>query len=331
MGELLTILADDVEDTERNVGDLLDADLTALYESLVVTRIVDERCARLQQSGRIGFWAPSGTSAAVSAGAARAFEDGDWLYPSYRDIGAFLVRGGSIEQLFTQVLSSRDDLARGRQLPGHATLPAGRFVSVSGPLATQIQHAAGTALAMKLRNDAHAVLALFGAAATDQAAFQIGLSTAARHAAPVVFVCRCPGVSLAPIVKANGVAPVSVDGTDILAVYMAARSAREAAVAGAGPTLIEAVVPKGTEALEPAARLRPYLEHRGVWDAGREEEFGRRCEERVAAAVALAESAGPPPADTMFDDVWATRPWMLQEQSRKLRRLQDRTGYSTPR
>ncbi len=323
MGELLTVLADDVEAIERNVGDLSDADLTALYESLVVTRVVDERCARLQQSGRIGFWAPSGASAAVSAGAARAFEDGDWLYPSYRDVGAFLVRGGSIEQLFAQVLASRDDLARGRQLPGHATLPAGRFVSVSGPLATQIQHAVGTALAMKLRHDPHTVLALFGAAATDQASFQIGLSTAERHAAPVVFVCRCPSTSLAPLAMAHGVKPVSVDGTDMLAVYTAARSAREAALAGAGPTLIEAVVPAGTATLKPAARLRPYLEHRGVWDAGREDEFSRRCEERGEAAIASAESVGPPTADTMFDDVWAERPWMLQEQSRKLRRLKD--------
>lgn len=323
MGELLTVLADDVEEIERNLSDLSDADLTALYESLVVTRIVDERCTRLQQTGRIGFWAPSGTSAAVSAGAARAFKDGDWLFPSYRDVGAFLVRGGSIEQLFMQVLSSKDDLARGRQLPGHATLPAGRFVSVSGPLATQVQHAAGTALAMKLRRDPHAVLALFGAAATEQAAFQIGLSTAARHAAPVVFVCRCREAALEPLARAHGATPLSVDGTDMLAVYTAARSARDAAIAGDGPVLIEAVVPKGTEVLEPAARLRPYLEHRGVWDAGREDEFSRRCEERVAAAVASAESAGPPPADTMFDDVWAARPWMLQEQSRKLRRLQD--------
>ena len=48
MAELLTVLADDVEAIERNVGDLSDADLIALYESLVVTRIVDERCVRLQ-------------------------------------------------------------------------------------------------------------------------------------------------------------------------------------------------------------------------------------------------------------------------------------------
>ncbi len=323
MGELLTVLADDVEAIERNVADLSDADLTALYESLVVARIVDERCARLQQSGRIGFWAASGSSAAVSAGAARAFQDGDWLYPSYRDVAAFLVRGGSIEQLFAQVLSSREDLAHGRQLPGHATLPSGRFVSVSGPLATQIQHAAGTAFAMKLRQDTHAVVALFGAASTDQAAFQVGLSTAARHAAPVVFVCRCPSASLAAFAAAYEVTAVSVDGTDMLAVYTAARAARQAAIAGDGPTLIEAVVPDETPAEVPGARLRPYLEHRGVWDAGREEDFRGRCDERVAAAVAAAENAGPPPADAMFDDVWALRPWMLQEQSRKLRRLHE--------
>ncbi len=323
MGELLTVLADDVEAIERNVEDLSDADLTALYESLVLARIVDERCARLQQAGRIGFWAPSGNSAAVSAGAARAFQDGDWLYPSYRDVAAFLVRGGSIEQLFAQILSSREDLGRGRQLPGHATLPSGRFVSVSGPLATQIQHAAGTAMAMKLQHDPHAVLALFGVAATDQAAFQVALSTAARHTAPAVFVCRCASASLAPIAVAYGIMAVSVDGTDMLAVYTAARTARRAAVGGEGPTLIEAVVPDGTTAEEPAGRLRPYLEYRGVWDAGREEEFGRNCDERVAAAVAAAENAGPPPADAMFDDVWAERPWMLQEQSRKLRRLRD--------
>lgn len=318
--ELLTVLQPDSKAAERSAPDLGEKDLRTLYAALVLTRTIDAHCEQLRTAGRLGFWVPSGPAAAVSAGAALAFHEGDWLYPSFRDAAAFLIRGGSVEALVAQLLASADDPQHGRQVAGHASLPDGRFVSGSGVLATQILHAAGTAMAMRMRGDDRAVLTLFGAASVTQGSYYHALELAARLSLPVTFVCRTDG-SADTLRRAAGfgIEGDRVDGGDVLAVYKAVKAARQRSLAGEGPRFVEAVVQED-RAAEPASRLRPFLEYRGQWDPGQEEALTRRCEARVAAAIEVAESIGGPAVTTMLEDVYASPNWMLEEQAEQLDR-----------
>ncbi|HYP24950.1 MAG TPA: thiamine pyrophosphate-dependent enzyme, partial [Actinomycetota bacterium] len=63
---------------------LAEKDLIELFRWLVLLRTFDERAVALQRQGRIGtyalYWGEEGTQ----AGALYACEDGDWVYPSYR-------------------------------------------------------------------------------------------------------------------------------------------------------------------------------------------------------------------------------------------------------
>lgn len=308
------VLIGDPEETDRLLPEIRDRDLVALYEALTLSRLLDAHGHALQQSGDLGFWVPSGAAAATSVGAAGALEEADWFYPSFRDAAAFVVRGGSVEKVIAQMLGSTDDLVRGRRVAGQGSLPGGRFVGVSASLAAQVQHAVGTALAMRLRGARTVALALTGSGSVSQAAFAAGIENAARHDAPAIIVVRGPASGAAARAGAVGLATNVVDGIDVLAVYRAVGEARERAVEGGLATVIEAVI-EGEPDEDPRARLRPYLEYRGAWDPAREEAATERLESRLAAAIEAARSAGPPPADSLFDDVYAERSWLQQEQA----------------
>jgi 2-oxoisovalerate dehydrogenase E1 component alpha subunit len=311
------VLGDDLEETDRLAPELRDRDLVGLYEALTLARLLDSHGEQMQQAGELGFWVGSGSAAAVSVAAAAALDEADWFYPSFRDAAAFLVRGGSVEKIAAQILGSADDLVKGRQVPNHGSLPGGRFVSVSASLATQFQHAAGTAVAMRLRGAPQVALAVTGAGAVGQPAFHLGLETAARHRAPAIFVVRGRESGAARRAEAIGLASEVVDGTDVLAIYKAVHDARERAVTAHMATLVEARIP-ASGAADARSRLRPYLEFRGAWDPGREEALTQRLEARIASALAAARAAGPPPAESVFDDVYAERTWVLEEQAEAL-------------
>jgi len=319
--QLLSLLSADAESTEAAKVLLDDTQLRALYETLTLTRILDDTCTGLHRDGRVGFFVPSLPAAASSAAAAIALHDGDWLFPSFRDAAAYLARGGQIDDFLAQLLGAEGDLVKGHQLPGQGSLPAGRFVAPSGAAGTQIQHAAGVALAMQLRGDTQVAAAIFGPSAVAQGAFHTGLNAAVRHQVPAIFLCRTLGTEQ-PTVAARGtgygLTTELVDGTDCLAVANAVTTARAQAIEGGGPTLIEAVVDGSEPEQDAAGRLRGFVEHRGLWDAEREEAFVRRSQDRLLDALEAVESAGPVSAEGVLQDVWAEQPWMLQEQAARL-------------
>jgi TPP-dependent pyruvate/acetoin dehydrogenase alpha subunit len=185
---------------------------------------------------------------------------------------------------------------------------------------------------MKARGDRSAVLVSFGSAAASQGSFHAGLNFAGVFGAPVVFFAQhrqraqdsgdIPRrvESLAAKAVAYGFGGVRVDGTDVLAVIKVVSEARERAVEGAGPTLIESVVPAPGDGEDTLTRFRTYLEMCGLWDAAWQEELSRRSRELLDDAVAAAEKAASPDPDSMIFDVYAEPPWMLLERREALMR-----------
>lgn len=333
--EPLRVLSRDIDDIEVEGPRLAKDDLLRLYEAIVSTRALDERSSRLHADGEIGFYVAGCGVEALSIGSAFVTESADWVFPSHRDAGMYLLRGGSLRSWLDQLFGNAADLTKGRQAPGHHSLPGGRFVSVSGPVGARLVQAVGCALAIALRGDQGVALACFGAAAASTSGFHAGIQLAAEFQPPVVFVCRSgaggaggeggadrllPAIPLAELARARGIESTRVDGTDVLAVVQTVAAARQRALEGAGATLVEAVLGSAAAAdgdgaaRDPVGLLRDYLEHRGIWDAAREEDLHDRVRQRLDEAVEAARAAGPPPPDSLFNDVYAAPPWMLQEQ-----------------
>ena len=71
--------------------DLPPETLSWLYELMVVTRDLDGEFVNLQRQGELALFASCRGQEAAQIGAAACLRKTDWLFPQYREIGAFLI------------------------------------------------------------------------------------------------------------------------------------------------------------------------------------------------------------------------------------------------
>lgn len=330
---------------------LADGAVVALYQHMVLVRALDERMVTLQRQGRVGFHIGSLGEEAAILGSAAALRAEDWIFPCYREFGAALWRGMTLQSYVNNMFGNADDLAKGRQMPDHVTARAARFASVSSPIGTQIPQAVGLAWAAQKRKDDRVALVYFGEGATSSAGFHDGLNFAGVFRTPTVFFCRNNGWAISVPTErqtasrsfaakgvAYGVPGVRVDGNDVFAVLKVTRDAVARAAAGQGPTLVEAMTyrlsghstsddPRAYRAeaaveawkkRDPLQRVHRHLVARGLWSEAHQGELEGRVGAQIHAAVVAAEKVGPPAPATLFDDVFGELPWHLAEQRARL-------------
>src|SRR4051794_33706484 len=215
---------------------------------------------------------------------------------------------------------------RGDPAGGH--VPEGvRVLPYQISLAAQIPHAVGLAWGLRHQGSDGVVCVYFGDGASSEGDAHEALNLAGVRRAPVVFVLKNNGwaistpvskqtaaASFAARAEGYGIAGEAVDGNDVFAMHDACRRAVERARAGEGPTLIEArthrmgphntsddparyVEPSWLEerrAIDPVARLRRYLQARGMVDDAAEAALSEELKAEVDAAVELVESQPSP-------------------------------------
>ncbi|BDG07710.1 thiamine pyrophosphate-dependent dehydrogenase E1 component subunit alpha [Anaeromyxobacter paludicola] len=331
--------------------------LVSLYRLMVLNRLLDERMIQLQRQGRIGFYIGSIGEEATVLGAAAAMADQDWIFPCYREHGAALLRGLPLQRFLCDLLGNSGDLMLGHQMPCHEAFAAGRFASISSPIATQIPQAVGAGWAARIKGDDMVPLVYFGEGATSANDFHTGLNFAGVRKVPVVFVCRNNGwaisvprerqtaaVTFAEKALGYGMRGERVDGNDLLAVYEATRLARARAHAGEGPTLIECVTyrmeghstsddPRAYRAPElvepwrkkdPILRLKAHLAWRGLLSEADDAALREQAQAEILAAMREAEALPPkPPLESLFQGVYAEPLWQQREQLEELRAAVD--------
>src|SRR3989441_2241151 len=321
--------------------------LKRAYRHLVLVRALDNRMLSLQRQGRIGFYVPSTGEEACQVGSAMALEKRDWDFPAYREPGAALWRGYSVETLIAQAYGNAKDPQQGRQMPNHYGARDINYVPVSSPVGTQIPQAVGAAWAAKIRKDDVVALTYFGDGATSEGDFHAGMNFAGVFKTPTIFFCKnnqwaisvpitrqTASKTLAQKAMAYGFDGVRVDGNDLLAVYAVTKAAADKARSGGGPTMIEAVTYRmgphsssddptpyrskdevGTWAKrDPVERMRQYLELKGLWSKEAEEKLRAEFEDLLQATIKEVERGPPPPIETLFTDVFAELTPQLKEQ-----------------
>lgn len=331
-----------------------------LYEVMVTVRVLDERGWELQRAGRVHFWIPSRGQEAAHAASGAAMHDQDWVFLADREPGVMLLRGASLEQIFSQVFGRRDEPLQGRRLPlllGDRRL---NIVPCTTQVGSYIPHAAGAAWAARLKGHDTRFIVYFGDGATSRGEFHSALNFAGIFRPPVIFFCQNNGWAVSTPTdrqtasetfaqKADAYAVVGqrVDGNDIFAVYEVTRQAWQAAPER-GATLIEAVtyrlgfhtssdnpdLYRTREEVEawaewdPIARTRGFLRTYTGWTDDDDAALLRTVRNRVRDAIRTAEAkALPDPAD-QFEHVFAQETWLLAEQRERL--LADLADGGTP-
>ena len=198
-------------------------DLVPLYRNMVLTRRFDQQCIALQRTGRLGTYASSLGQEAIGTGVGAAMDIRDVLLPSYREHGAQLWRGTTVEELL--LYWGGDE--RGSNFSG----PLEDF-PVCIPIATQCTHATGVATAFKVRRQPRVAVAMCGDGATSKGDFYEAVNLAGAWQLPVIFVVtnnqwaisvprgrQTSAETLAQKAIAGGLPGEQVDGNDVVAVY----------------------------------------------------------------------------------------------------------------
>jgi 2-oxoisovalerate dehydrogenase E1 component alpha subunit len=326
------------------------ATLRTGLRNMLLTRLFDKRMQRTHRQGRISFYIQSTGEEAVSVAAAMALQPEDMLFPSYRNQGLFITRGLPLTDMMCQLLSNRQDMCKGRQLPVMYHSGPKRLFSISGNLCTQFPQAVGWAMASAIKGESHIASVWIGEGSSAEADFHHGMVFASVYRAPCIlnivnnqwaistfqgfaggeqssFAARGPGY---------GVPGIRVDGNDFLAVYAVTDWAARRARANHGATLLELVTyraeahstsddpsryrprddyqhwPLG----DPLERLKQYLIKHGGWSESDHASLTQELEALVESSWTEAQAQNDPPLDRslMFEDVFRELPEHLRKQ-----------------
>ena len=286
----------------------------------------------LQRQGHLGLWAPAQGQEAVQVGTARACRDDDFLFPSYRECGVTIVRGGAPADL---VLAWRGEV--------HATYDP-YALNLANPqiiIGAQSLHAVGYAMGIQRDKAADpsvdaAVLDFHGDGAMSEGDTNEAYVFAAAMKAPVVFcaVNNQWAISEPTSVQAPtslyrrglgfGIPSVQVDGNDVLAVAAVLSAALDHARSGRGPVMVEtwtyrtgahtttddptryrtAQTDEYWAGLDPIVRMQKYLRSRELIDDAWLAELDERAEQFGAQVRDAVHQPDPDPV-ALLDDVYA--------------------------
>src|SRR3954464_4187121 len=228
-------------------------DRVGLLRAMLMMRGIEERAMTLYRQGKVpGSFYDGYGQEAVSVGAAWAMAAEDRLCILHRDLGAHLVRGVTPARIFAQYMGRDAGITGGRDGNVHFGDHRLGCVGMVSMLPDMMIVATGMAMAFKLRREARCAITWFGDGSTSRGDFHEALNWAGVQRLPVVFVLENNQYAYStPLDKQFAVDPVhraeaygftgvSVDGNDVEAMFEATREARERAIAGGGPSLIEA-------------------------------------------------------------------------------------------
>jgi pyruvate dehydrogenase E1 component alpha subunit len=320
------------------------AEMLKMYAAMLRARTFDGKAINLQRTGKLGTYAPCLGQEATHVGVGAAMRPEDCLAIVYREVGTLFWRGVRMKD----VLLYWGGDERGNDFSG----PKHDFPWCV-PIATQTLHAAGAAMAFKVRKEPRCAVAYIGDGGTSEGSFYEAINLAGARQLPVVFVIsnnkwaisvplheQTAAQTLAQKAIAAGIPGIQCDGNDVIAVRACMEQALAKARGGGGPTVIEALsyrlsdhttaddasryrseaeVTEAWEA-EPLLRLRRFLTARGALDEAREQTMKADFTREVEAAVKEYSATSKQSTDSMFDHLFANPPPYIEPQKARARR-----------
>jgi pyruvate dehydrogenase E1 component alpha subunit len=327
------LVRDDLPDDAKDLKQLVD-----LYKRMVFLRVFDSKAIALQRTGKLGTYASCLGMEAAHVAIGSAMAEDDVLAPMYREYGAQFYRGVKPRE----VLLYWGGDERGNDFSG----PAHDF-AWSVPIATQALHAAGAALAFKIRKEPRVAVSVVGDGGTSKSDFYGAINVAGAMTLPLVIVivnnqyaisiprkAQTGAKTLAQKGIAAGIESIQVDGNDLIAMRVALDHALKRARHGHGASLIEAVTyrlsdhttaddarryrseaeVKDAWTREPLKRLKAWLIAQKAWSEKDEEAWKAESAIQVDAEVNAYLETRSQPVEAMFDYTYAELPLDLERQ-----------------
>jgi 2-oxoisovalerate dehydrogenase E1 component alpha subunit len=330
------------EDPDHPI-ELDDAQLRELYRLMVVTRKVDREAINLQRQGQLGVYASCMGQEAAQVGSAYALGTNDWIFPSYRELGAALVREVDAAGLL--------HLYRGTWLSDHDPYKH-NFGLMSIPIGTQALHATGFAMGARFDGNPIVALTYYGDGGTSEGDPHEAMTFAGVTKAPVIFFVQNNQYAISVPLDKQTAAPtlahkaigygmpgLRCDGNDVLATYAVTKKAVERARSGEGPAFIEAMTYRmeahttsddptryrtkeeldEAAKTDPIARMRNLLTKRDLYDDELEQAIEQQAKDTASHVRAGLYDAPHGDPMELFEHVYVDATGHFEDQAEQLR------------
>ncbi len=318
--------------------------LLDMYRRMLTIRTFEEGITEFSKQGLVpGTGHVSIGEEAVAVGSCFALEGRDYIISTHRAHGHLLAKGADINVILAEVLGKATGCTGGKGGSMHLSDFSRQILGTNGIVGAGINIAGGVGLAIKMRQTGQICLSFFGDGASNRGTFHEGLNLAAVWKVPTVFVCTnnqyglsmpqckaCGNIDISARATAYGIPGYRVDGTDVIAVYEAVKSAVDRARQGDGPSLIEVVsyrlrghsmrmdtVPGGniyrpegevedwSASKDPVRIFRQKLAELGYLDDKAAEQIDAECKKLFEDAADFALNSPEPEPETAFTWVYA--------------------------
>jgi 2-oxoisovalerate dehydrogenase E1 component alpha subunit len=306
--------------------------LVELFKQMLLVRAFDTKAVALQRTGKLGTYASCLGHEATHVGIGSALQYDDVFAPSYREYGAQFMRGVKPRE----VLMYWGGDERGNNFSG----PPHDYPWCV-PIATQCLHAAGAALAFKLRGEPRVAVSCVGDGGSSKTDTYAAINSAGAYQLPFILCiinnqwaisvprkAQTGAKTLAQKGIAGGLECIQVDGNDLIAVRAAMDHAVKRARNGHGGSVIEFVTYRladhttaddarryrGEEEVkaawerEPFIRLRKYLIANNLWTETEENWWKEECNRLADIEVNAYLETKVQPVEAMFDYLYAELP-----------------------
>ncbi len=320
-------LRDDLPAAARDL-----ARVKELFKRMLFVRTFDSKAIALQRTGKLGTYASCLGHEATHVGIGASMREEDVFAPSYREYGAQFMRGVRPREVL--MYWGGDERGNDFAVPRHD-------FPWCVPIATQCLHAAGAALAFKLRKEPRVAVTCCGDGGSSKTDTYAAINSAGAYALPFVQCIINNGWAIsvprksqtgAPTLAQKGLAGglhcLQVDGNDLIAVLEGMRRAMERARSGEGGSVIEFLTyrlhdhttaddarryrsedeVKAAWKRDPIPRLRSFLAAHKLWDEAREKAWIEDCGKRVDEEINAYLESRVQPLEAMFDYLYADPP-----------------------
>ncbi|MFP4664172.1 MAG: pyruvate dehydrogenase (acetyl-transferring) E1 component subunit alpha [Bacteroidales bacterium] len=318
--------------------DISDESLVKAYKDMLFAREADLMTVNYQRQGRIYTYPPNYGQEAVSGAVAQIMREDDWLVPAFRELGAYLAKGATLQEMFMYFMGYED---------GSLFKDAKNLVPISVPIASQLVHAVGIGFEINYHKKDQVVYTFVGDGGTSEGEFHEALNFAGVWNTPVVFIIQNNQYGISTPVKlqtkshnlavksvAYGIKGIQVDGNDFFAMTRAVEEASKHARNGDGPVLIEAVTyRRGAHTTsddptkyrtkeeedewgskDPLTRMKKYLIDNKLWSEKEEEKILPQYKKEIERHFTAAENYGDYPIEDVFKYMYSDMPDDLKSQ-----------------
>lgn len=228
----------------------MEPDFFELYRSMLRCRLFEQAVIQLWDDGRISGEMHLGIGEeAIAAGIVGQIQQGDALALDHRGTPPLIIRGIDPTLLLLEFLGHPDGLCAG--MGGHMHLfSRPHLAASSGIVGASAPAAVGFALSARYTRPGKISVAFFGEGAMNQGMLMESFNLAGAWKLPVLFICKDNELAITTLsssvtsgslierAKSFGMNAKEIDGSDVMAVWDAAKSAIAHARKGGGPSFL---------------------------------------------------------------------------------------------